>query len=106
MSQFEDDKNNYVDTAQHHETLPEFADDGKQHIRDYAQHAEDRATALKLAQLADPGPKMASAQGIKFFLMVLVVCMCGGDNGFDGVRFWFPSPFKILLTTEATIQKN
>jgi MFS family permease len=45
---------------------------------------EDRAVALKLAQDADPGPPAASWRMVKFTLMVLVVCMCSGDSGFDG----------------------
>lgn len=52
----------------------------------HAEHLtmEDRAVALKLAQDADPGPPAASWRMVKFTLMVLVVCMCSGDSGFDG----------------------
>lgn len=45
---------------------------------------DDRATALKLAQEQDPGPKTASWRYFQFVMMILVVCMCSGDNGFDG----------------------
>jgi hypothetical protein len=42
---------------------------------------EDRATALKLAQQADPGPAAFSYRSFVFTCMVLVVCMCSGDSG-------------------------
>ncbi|RSH89116.1 hypothetical protein EHS25_002782 [Saitozyma podzolica] len=45
---------------------------------------EDRATALRLAHEADPGPPLGSLRHIQFVFMILVVCMCSGDNGFDG----------------------
>jgi hypothetical protein len=43
--------------------------------------AEDRAAALRLAQQADPGPPIASMRTVIFTGIVLVVCMCSGDNG-------------------------
>lgn len=45
---------------------------------------EERAAALRIAQVADPGPPMASYRTFVFTMIVLVVCMCSGDNGFDG----------------------
>jgi hypothetical protein len=42
---------------------------------------EDRATALRLAHEADPGPPLGSLRHIQFVFMILVVCMCSGDNG-------------------------
>ncbi|WWC88262.1 uncharacterized protein L201_003169 [Kwoniella dendrophila CBS 6074] len=46
--------------------------------------AEDRATAIKLALKADPGIPKNSPRMVQFVFMILVVCMCGGDAGFDG----------------------
>ena len=46
--------------------------------------AEDRATALRLAMDADPGIPAASLRYVKFVLMMLAICLCGGDSGFDG----------------------
>ncbi|ORY30407.1 general substrate transporter [Naematelia encephala] len=46
--------------------------------------AEDRATALQLAQKADPGLRLGSWRQFVFVCYVLVICMCSGDNGFDG----------------------
>ncbi|RSH89841.1 hypothetical protein EHS25_001827 [Saitozyma podzolica] len=45
---------------------------------------EDRAAALRLAQQADPGLEPFSWRMFTFTLIVLVCCMCSGDNGFDG----------------------
>lgn len=45
---------------------------------------DDRATALRLAHAADPGPPVASYRSLVFFCYVMVVCACSGDNGFDG----------------------
>ena len=56
--------------------------EGVDHVQNLTM--EDRAVALKLAQDADPGPPAASWRMVKFTLMVLVVCMCSGDSGFDG----------------------
>ena len=59
-------------------------DTGLAPIRDGEMHrmnAEDRATALQLAQLADPGPPIRSMRSVAFVGIVLVVCMCSGDNG-------------------------
>ena len=44
-------------------------------------NAEDRAAALRLAQAADPGLPIASRRSFVFTMIVLVVCMCSGDNG-------------------------
>ena len=43
--------------------------------------AEDRATALKLAIEADPGIPPVSLRYFKFVLMMLAICLCGGDSG-------------------------
>ncbi len=54
--------------------------------------AEERAAALKIAQDADPGPDTLSYRSFVFTLIVLVVCMCSGDNGTSwvgfGARIW------------------
>lgn len=42
---------------------------------------EDRAAALSLAQQADPGLEPFSWRMFTFTLIVLVCCMCSGDNG-------------------------
>jgi hypothetical protein len=42
---------------------------------------EDRAAALRLAQQADPGLEPFSWRMFTFTLIVLVCCMCSGDNG-------------------------
>lgn len=42
---------------------------------------EDRATALSIAQKADPGLKPGSWRSIQFTLIILVACTCSGDNG-------------------------
>lgn len=47
---------------------------------------EDRATALQLAHEADPGPNVWSLRYLRFSLMLLVVCMCSGDNGEYSMR--------------------
>lgn len=44
----------------------------------------ERAIALAMARAADPGPKAFSPRAVQLFLIVIVVCMCSGDNGFDG----------------------
>lgn len=44
----------------------------------------ERAVALAMARAADPGPKAFSARSFHLLFIVLVVCMCSGDNGFDG----------------------
>ncbi|WRT66050.1 uncharacterized protein IL334_003002 [Kwoniella shivajii] len=46
--------------------------------------AEDRAAALKLALDADPGIPVQSWRMVHFVAMMMVICMCGGDAGFDG----------------------
>ena len=43
--------------------------------------AYDRATVLSLAQAADPGLPPWSFRMLQFVGIVLVVCMCSGDNG-------------------------
>ena len=48
--------------------------------------AEDRNTALQLAMQADPGIKVFSRRMLILVLMLLVVCMCGGDAGESGER--------------------
>jgi hypothetical protein len=47
---------------------------------------EDRAAALRLAQQADPGLEPFSWRMFTFTLIVLVCCMCSGDNGTCNVR--------------------
>lgn len=42
---------------------------------------EDRATALKLAHDADPGPPIFSKSMALFVFYTLICCMCSGDNG-------------------------
>lgn len=46
--------------------------------------AEDRAYELKKALEADPGIPVRSLRYLQLVGMMLVVCMCGGDAGFDG----------------------
>jgi len=46
--------------------------------------AEDRMTALSIAQDIDPGPSWNSWRMACFTGYALVTCMCSGDNGFDG----------------------
>jgi hypothetical protein len=43
--------------------------------------AEDRMTALAIAQEIDPGPPVMSWRMLCFVGYVLVTCMCSGDNG-------------------------
>ncbi|WVW85157.1 hypothetical protein I302_107195 [Kwoniella bestiolae CBS 10118] len=45
---------------------------------------EDRATALKLALEVDPGIPVKSWRMVHFISMMIVVCACGTDAGFDG----------------------
>lgn len=44
----------------------------------------ERAIALAMARAADPGPKPFSPRALQLLSIVLVVCMCSGDSGFDG----------------------
>lgn len=78
----------YKVSAQHVERLEEGHPDGKVDtvpaVMKVAVHdmtVEDRATALRLAHEADPGPPVMSFRYVRFVLMVLVICMCSGDNG-------------------------
>jgi hypothetical protein len=43
--------------------------------------AEDRMTALRIAQDLDPGPSLGSWRMFCFIGYALVTCMCSGDNG-------------------------
>ena len=54
----------------------------KEDVRDMTY--EDRATALRMALEADPGIPVATLRYLKFQLMILAICLCGGDSGFDG----------------------
>lgn len=48
---------------------------------------EERAMALRNAQIADPGLAVFSKRSFYFTCIVLVTCMCSGDNGeYQGFR--------------------
>ena len=64
--------------AQHNEHL---ANDVFQHPSEMT--AEDRATALKLANEADPGPPLASWTHVQFLLTCFIVIVNSCDTGFD-----------------------
>lgn len=92
MSAFDKDSKNLYPTqhAEHQLDITEGRD-GDRDMDDikrsderdmtHEQQAEDRATELRLAQIADPGPKLGSRANIMFCLYALVICMCGGDSG-------------------------
>ena len=42
---------------------------------------EDRAAAMRIVHEQDPGIPPWSPRMVKFVLMAMVVCMCGGDSG-------------------------
>jgi hypothetical protein len=42
---------------------------------------EEKRADLQAAQQVDPGMDMMSWRAVKFTLMVIVVCLCGGDSG-------------------------
>ncbi|BEI95952.1 hypothetical protein CcaverHIS631_0109010 [Cutaneotrichosporon cavernicola] len=50
----------------------------------FTNPSHDRAIALAMARAADPGPRAFSPRAIQLLCIVLVVCMCSGDSGFDG----------------------
>jgi hypothetical protein len=59
-----------------------------EHERSYSDVAprprrttEEKRADLVAAQLVDPGMEVFSWRAFKFVLMVLVVCLCGGDSG-------------------------
>lgn len=45
---------------------------------------EERQAALQAALKIDPGVNPWSVRAIHFYLIVLCVFCCSGDNGFDG----------------------
>jgi len=45
---------------------------------------EERQAALKAALKVDPGVNAWSIRAFYFYLVVLCVFCCSGDNGFDG----------------------
>jgi hypothetical protein len=45
---------------------------------------EDRQAALQAARKIDPGVNPWSVRAMHFYLIVLCVFCCSGDNGFDG----------------------
>jgi hypothetical protein len=45
---------------------------------------EERQVALKAALKLDPGVSPWSARALYFYLIVLCIFCCSGDNGFDG----------------------
>ena len=71
---------------------------------------EGRALALRIASEADPGIAPFSYRMVKFVLMALVVCICGGDSGFDGTVMssvnsmsQFQSYFNIQAATATSL---
>jgi hypothetical protein len=71
------------DKDKHYAQHVEHIDNGslKGDVDVFHMSAEDRAVALRLAQEADPGHATFSYRNFVFVCIVLVVCMCSGDNG-------------------------
>ena len=66
--------------AHHHENQDDNKDEAmKGGIQ--GMTLEDRATALAMAQKADPGLDPRSWRMFVFTMIILCACMCSGDNG-------------------------
>lgn len=66
-------KQNYPSPIQPHECL-----------RSKPKSPEERQVALQTALEIDPGVDAWSVRAMYFYLVVLCVFCCAGDNGFDG----------------------
>jgi hypothetical protein len=79
------------DKPEHYEgSLDDLPSDANPLERILAGHghdmtAEDRMTALRIAQDIDPGPPIASWRMLCFTGYAMVTCMCSGDNGEFGI---------------------
>lgn len=79
-----------IDQTEKYKTMHHEGDGTKvldNHYLDTSEYAnmtaEDRATALKLAYEADPGPSTLSYRYLCFFLTCFVVIVNSCDTGFD-----------------------
>lgn len=81
-----DDKNNvgHLETV---DTMATVDEKGERKIGGITINAhmtaEERSTALRLANELDPGPKLFSWRHVKFLLTALVVILNSGDSGYD-----------------------
>lgn len=70
-------------TTKEHATHLERSDDMVGDAHFHTMSAEDRATALRLATEADPGPSISSWRHLCFLATCFVVIVNSCDTGFD-----------------------